>query len=219
MRTVSLTSLTVSVKDTRRKAGSSPQNAGPKLKSNPSDPTGGRPIHDARATPPKSTTPKPAAARQPAKIPSTALQTRTRRGARSIRPTTVRPVTVAMTGAAAAGALSGTLASMANPRGTTDRATRQIRAPDTTGVTMCLSRARRAAMMYWNSAEATTSAPRRGGPPAARARAATPTDAPAGPITVTVPAPIRPIRLVWTMVSSPAITIPAETDHDRYASP
>ena len=213
--TESVTCRTVMTKVTKRKPGRSIQKAGPNPRSSPDVAIAGMPSQRAFATRSKSRIPKSAAVRQPAPMARTGVQARTIRLPRSIRPTTARSVTAVTVGAAAAWASSGTRVSMAYPIGITVTATSAMSVPDTTGVMIRLRSASRAARANWQRAETTTSVPRSAGPPAASARTATPTEAPDAPITVSVPAPIPPMRTAWTIVMRPPMTIAAKMAHER----
>ena len=155
--------------------------------------------------------------RIPPPIPMIGVQARSLRGARSMSATTASIVTAAIAGAAAGEALSGTRVSMAKPIGITVTETSASRVPETSGVMMRRSSARRAANANWQSADATTSVPSSAGPPVTRASTATPMEAPDIPITIRLPAPNGPILFACTMVRSPPITMPAKIAHDRYS--
>ncbi len=151
----------------------------------------------------------------PAPIPSTGVHARAIRGARSISPSTVATVTSAIVGAAAAGAPRGISVSSAKPIGTTVTEMSARRVPDTTGVMIRLSWLRRAAITNWQTADATTKVASSSGPPADRARTATPMEVPDAPITIRLPAPIPATRLACRMVVSPPISMLAKMAHER----
>ena len=109
-------------------------------------------------------------------------------------------MTSAIVGAAAAGAPRGISVSSAKPIGTTVTEMSARRVPETTGVMIRLSWLSRAAITNWQTADATTRVASSSGPPADRARAATPMEVPDAPITIRLPAPIPATRLACRMV-------------------
>ena len=200
---------------TMMNAGSSPQNSGPGLRSNPGHAPRGTPTHGASSIACASYSPKGAATAQPTTIPMIGDHSRHLGGARSTSTRTVTMVATVTMGAAVEDEPSGTSVSMPNMMGNTVAAISMMTVPDTTGVNIRRSSDRRAAMANWNSDDTTMRLAIVAGPAVTSAATHTAMNAPEVPIMSTWPAPMRPSRAACRTVVAPLTSRAANTPHAR----